>query len=507
MSDTVRINLQPLGTSLDVPRGTPLQDALFPFGVEFPCGGKGRCRGCRIKIVKGSLPPADDHATLSPRQVEAGWRLACRCRADSDLTVELAQWEAAILSDDESFACRPREGLGIAVDLGTTTLVAQLLDLASANVIGVRTALNAQARHGADIMSRIGFAVNDAQQPVLTALIRNQLGAMIRELLEGAGADPRKVVDVAIVGNTVMHHLFCGIGCEPLSHFPFEPVNDGAISFTPRELGWELGGGATVRFLPCLGGFVGSDILAGIIATGLAESPVPVCLIDLGTNGEIVVGWRDRILCCSTAAGPAFEGAKIWMGMRASTGAIAEVKEERGELVCKVLGDTQPRGICGSGLVDAAAVLLTNGRILPGGRFTGKEQSLPIMEPVRISQTDIRELQLAKGAIAAGVRILQDAAGIRRGDIGTVFLAGAFGNYVSTASALRIGLLAFPPEKIVPAGNPALRGAKRELFEDPDGAVRLAARVEHVSLHARHDFQDIFVEEMTFPDGHATERT
>jgi uncharacterized 2Fe-2S/4Fe-4S cluster protein (DUF4445 family) len=298
-----------------------------------------------------------------------------------------------------------------------------------------------------------------------------------------------------------MHHLFCGIDCTPLSHFPFEPTDDGAVNFAPASLGWPLGDGATVRFLPCLGGFVGSDILAGIIATNLHASPAPLCLIDLGTNGEIVVGWRDRLLCCSTAAGPAFEGARIMMGMRASTGAIAEVRNASPGLLCKVLGDGNPRGICGSGLVDAVAVLLDNGTILPGGRFADKSPSVLLMDPVRLSQTDIRELQLAKGAVAAGVRILLQRAGLRFEDIEKVFVAGAFGNYVSTASARRIGLLAFPPEKIFPAGNTALRGAKRELFEAPEDCLRLAERVEHVSLHAHHDFQEIYVEEMTFPSG------
>jgi uncharacterized 2Fe-2S/4Fe-4S cluster protein (DUF4445 family) len=500
MKGTVRVTLQPLGTSIEIPRGTPLQDALFPFGVEFPCGGKGRCRGCRIKIIEGPLPPPADHAsTLSAQQLEAGWRLACRCQADADLTIELAQWEASILSDDESFACTPRQGLGIAIDLGTTTLVAQLLDLSSANVLGVRTALNHQARHGADIMSRIGFAVNEHQHAVLTSMIRDQLGTMIRELCATAGADPGGIVDVVLVGNTVMHHLFCGIDCTPLSRFPFEPTDDGTVNFAPSTLGWRLGDHTTVRFLPCLGGFVGSDILAGIIATNLHASPVPLCLIDLGTNGEIVVGWRDRLLCCSTAAGPAFEGARIMMGMRASTGAIAEVRVESDRLLCKVLGDGNPRGICGSGLVDAVAVLLDNGTILPGGRFADKASSVLLMDPVRLSQTDIRELQLAKGAVAAGVRILLQRAGLQTGDVEKVFVAGAFGNYVSTTSARRIGLLAFPPDKIFPAGNTALRGAKRELFEPPEDCLRLAERVEHVSLHAQQDFQDIYVEEMTFP--------
>jgi len=498
---TVRISLRPLGAEFDVARGSPLQEVLFPYGVEFPCGGRARCKGCRIRVLEGNLPvTAEQERILTRAEIDAGWRLACHCRADGDLTLELAQWEAAILSDESPFSFSPRNGLGIAIDVGTTTLVAQLLDLRTADVLAVTAALNHQAKHGADVMSRIGFAVNERKQDILTGLIRAQTGSMIRDLVHRAKADPGSVTDVVIVGNTVMHHLFCGIDCTPLSRYPFEPVRDGLVSFRAEELGWDTGG--SIRFLPCLGGFVGSDILAGILAVNLHRSDTPLCLIDLGTNGEIVIGSRDGLLCCSTAAGPAFEGARISMGMRAATGAIAEVDVVEGtRLLCKTLGDVRPRGICGSGLVDAAAALLDTGLLRASGRFTSAEGSVMIADPVRLTQTDIRELQLAKGAIASGIRILLGIAGLTQGDIARVYLAGAFGNYVNTSSARRIGLVSFPPGKIVPAGNTALRGAKRALFDGPAAYDALAGSVRHIALDRAPDFQDVYVEEMGFPAG------
>jgi uncharacterized 2Fe-2S/4Fe-4S cluster protein (DUF4445 family) len=297
----------------------------------------------------------------------------------------------------------------------------------------------------------------------------------------------------------VMHHLFCGINVQPLSQYPFQPEEDGLKIFSGAELGWPMTG--EVRFLPCLGGFVGSDILAGVLATALNESEALVGLIDLGTNGEIVIGNRHRMLCASTAAGPAFEGARISMGMRAATGAISEVTWEEGQFHCRVLGNAPPRGLCGSGLVDAVAVGLQTGAIQASGRFAAGS-SLRLLPPVVLSQKDVRELQLAKGAIAAGLRILLQQWGAEPEELTRLYLAGAFGNYISRASARRIGLLQFPPDKVDPAGNTALRGAKLALFGLPaeNGSyTALRRRVQHVSLDEHELFQDIFVEEMAFP--------
>jgi uncharacterized 2Fe-2S/4Fe-4S cluster protein (DUF4445 family) len=491
------LTLSPAGLRLKVAAGTALQDVLFEQGVEFPCGGRGRCKGCRVRLLKGRLEAhGEETKVLTEAEIADGWRLACRHSIDGDLELELAQWEMPILGDRSTFAFTPRTGLGVAIDLGTTTIAAQLLDLKTGNVLGAQTALNAQARHGDDIMSRVEFALR-GRQIELERLIREQLGRMIEHLLASAPPD-QSLARIVLVGNTVMHHLFCGIDVTPLSTHPFEPEHPERVRFSPRQLGWNFDEKAAVEFLPCIGGLVGPDILAGIVATGLYERAGLSALMDLGTNGEVVVGNREKLLCTSTAAGPAFEGARISMGMRAATGAISEVRVIDHAVQCRVIGRGVPRGLCGSGLVDAVAAGLDLGWIEPGGRMT--LGSLPLSGPVALLPTDVRELQLAKGAIAAGLRILTARLGVAPADIGQLHLAGAFGNYVNRVSARRIGLLRMPIERIVPAGNTALLGAKRALFEDAAAWDDLAKRIEHVALNEDLQFQDVFAEEMRFPD-------
>ncbi len=498
---TFRITLRPLQTELTAPRGTSLRDLLFAQGVEFPCGGQGLCRGCRVHVLEGSVEVnAAQRERLSAEELTNGWRLACQCTLEDDLVIELRQWDAAILVDETPFSFHPRPGFGVAVDVGTTTLVTQLLDLTTGRVLAVRTALNAQARFGADVMSRVRFAVAEGGLEELCDIIRLEIGSLIKQLVVAAQVPSTEIHDVTLVGNTVMHHLFCGLDVEPLSRYPFESEHLGLQTLTASELGFP--GSARVRFLPCLGGFVGSDILAGILATNLAERADLNALVDLGTNGEIVIGNRERLLCASTAAGPAFEGARISMGMRASTGAISEVKVKGDELYCRVLGNVPPQGLCGSGLVDAVAVGLDLGRIQPSGRFQNGTGAWELSPPVTLTQADIRELQLAKGAIAAGIRMLLDQLGASPGDVKKLYLAGAFGNYINRTSAERIGLLGIPSRKVEAAGNTALLGAKLALFS-PDGEdgsyAQLRARIEHVPLNADASFQEIFVEEMAFP--------
>ena len=233
----VAITLQPLGRILTVERGAPLEDVLFAQGVEFPCGGRGRCKGCRVRLLAGELPvTSEDERLLSVHELSEGWRLACQATAESDLSLNLAQWETTILADNSTFDFTPRDGLGVAIDLGTTTLVGQLLDLRTGHVLAVRTGLNAQARHGADIMSRIEYAVHRGGQPVLEKLIREQIGGLIGELLTAAPLTPAGLRDVVLVGNTAMHHLFCGLDITPLAAHPFEPEANEVQVFTAKEL-------------------------------------------------------------------------------------------------------------------------------------------------------------------------------------------------------------------------------------------------------------------------------
>ena len=501
--NTHRVTLRPVQTELTAPAGTALRDLLFAQGVEFPCGGQGRCRGCRVHVLEGQVAINDaQRERLSTEELAQGWRLACQCALEDDLVIELRQWDAAILVDETPFEFHPRAGLGVAVDLGTTTLVAQLLDLTTGRVLAVRTALNAQARFGADVMSRVDFGAAKGGERQLRDLIRQQIGSLIEQLVFAAHVSQGEITDVVLVGNTVMHHLFCGLDIEPLSRYPFESEQLGLQTFRAGDLDWKLSREARVRFLPCLGGFVGSDLLAGILATNLSERDELNGLVDLGTNGEIVIGNRQHILCASTAAGPAFEGARISMGMRAATGAISEVKLEDHTINCRVLGNVAPQGLCGSGLVDAVAAGLELGKIQSTGRFASGITSWELAAPVVLTQSDIRELQLAKGAIAAGIRMLLDRFGNSVGELKKLYLAGAFGNYINRASAQRIGLINFPSDKVEAAGNTALLGAKLALFlpEGEDGSfASLRQRTEHVALNADQSFQDTFVEEMGFP--------
>jgi uncharacterized 2Fe-2S/4Fe-4S cluster protein (DUF4445 family) len=494
-SSKVRIELLPIGAVIEVDRGAPLQNLLSSRGMEFPCGGLGTCGGCRVQILEGHAEPSpEERAVLSREDLLDGWRMACYLRAETDLKLRIEQWSMAVLVDDTQLAKTRRQGLGIAIDLGTTTIVAQLLDLTTGKLLGFRTALNPQAVHGADVMSRVRFAFDSSE---LTAVIRNFLGGMIQDVASGR---QQEIVEVVLVGNTVMHHLFCGIDTEPLSHVPFASPNLGEQQFRAEDLDWHLPNSTAIRFLPCIGGFVGSDILAGIIAVGLHTGDRLRALIDLGTNGEISLGNRERILCASTAAGTAFEAGSIKMGMRAATGAISRVLYDRGSMQCDVIGDVEPRGICGSGLVDAVAAGLNAGIIAPRGRYNNGSKEFTLAGTVKLWQADVRELQLAKAAIASGMRILLDHWGATIDDVEEVYLAGAFGNYVRAESAVRIGLLEASAERLVPSGNTALRGAKMLIGESDFPVLNM---IQHIGLASDPNFQERFVDCMAFPEAEA----
>ena len=513
----IAVRLEPAGRDLRVPLGTLLREVLHAEGVEFPCGGVGRCRGCRVRVASGVLDPApEDLRAFTPEQILNGWRLCCRARAQGSLTLDVAQWESVILADDSPYPFEPREGIGIAVDVGTTTLAAQLVDLERGRVLAVQTALNPQARFGADVMSRIDFALNHGKADELREQLRKEIGNLVDRLVRCSRQSPGAIREIVLVGNTVMHHLFCGLDTTPLAHHPYHAIEDGEWSSTAGSLNW-CGDGVgsesmpeetPVRFLPCLGGFVGSDLLSGILATGMHQQEEQTLLVDLGTNGELVLGNRHGWLCASTAAGPAFEGARISCGMRADTGAVCEVNIAHKLLDCRVIGGGRARGICGSGLVDAVAGALDLGWIDPSGRFS-MGSTLPLCPGVTLIQSDLRELQLAKAAIAAGIQVLLKEAGIAVEQLKTVWLAGAFGNYLNRDRARRIGLLPFASETVFAAGNTALRGAKIALGLGPQGAQLLSyirTRTRHVPLNDHAEFMDAFVDSMSFPAASAEKR-
>ncbi|MCP4309743.1 MAG: DUF4445 domain-containing protein [Bacteroidetes bacterium] len=490
----VTVKLVPLGKEVLVATGTSLLDVLHEYGVEFPCGGKGTCGRCKIKLLEGEIETDSFHAQkLEKLRLGADWRLACQSRCNSDISLEVGQFEAIIQADETPFDFTPGSGLGIAFDLGTTTLAGQLIDLSSGRILAVETALNPQNVYGSDLISRLEAALAEGPE-MLSGMIRKAIGKMIVSLCDGITGGVARIV---IVGNTVMQHFFNGSDIRSLSFYPFESKELESKIFNSSELGWSIECGL-IEFYPSIGSFVGSDILAGIEATGMHHQKEFSVLIDLGTNGEIVAGNRDRLLCASTAAGPAFEGAKISSGMLATTGAIASVSSIGASDGIRVIGDVAPRGICGSGLIDAVGVMLEEGLIGGFGEILSGEEQVMVSPPVALTQRDIQEFQLAKAAIAAGVEILLDQLEIKSEQVSRVFIAGAFGKYISVEKVLRTGMLSFPEQIVTQPGNTALMGARMFMFADQDRVLEILRICSHINLESEPRFQDLYVNQMSF---------
>lgn len=489
------IQLHPLGKELKVNDQTPLIDVLHEFGIEFPCGGKGTCGKCKVKLLAGEIAISPQHQQkLKELKLESDWRLACLSQCTEDIVLEVEQFSHFILADETDFEFKPGEGFGVAVDLGTTTLVAQLIDLQSAQVLAVETQLNPQVRYGADLISRIQACL-DGKARQMAFAIRETVGKMILSMLSRHNIDLDKIV---LVGNTAMQRIFCQLDVSPLSQYPFEVDDLGIKQFDPQQLRWGFPCKNQAQFMPSIGSFVGSDILAGIAATELHQNEKFTALIDLGTNGEIVIGNNQQIVCASTAAGPAFEGANISMGMRAITGAISSLELINGQLQATVIGNTAPKGICGSALIDAIALLRQQDKIGMFGEINTGEQSISIAGKVKLTQKDINEFQLAKAAIAAGLEILSRELNISLEKIDQIYIAGGFGSYINLEHVVSTGMIETAPEKIVKMGNTALIGAKMFLYNDQQLSDEILAKTRHISLEGNPDFQDIYVNKMMF---------
>lgn len=489
------IRLHPMGKELQVNDQTPLIDVLHEFGIEFPCGGKGSCGKCRVRLLEGEINKTEVHQQkIKQLGLSSDWRLACFSLCTGDITLEIEQFNYLILADESQFEFSVQEGFGIAVDLGTTTVVAQLVDLSTAKVLAVETMLNPQVKFGADLISRIQSCM-DGNAPEMVRVIRSAIGTMIRLMLKKHRVDLQKVI---LVGNTVMQFIFSNCDVSPLSMYPFYTDNLGIKIFNPEELGWNILVKEKVQFYPSIGSFVGSDILAGIAATGLHLKANYTALIDLGTNGEIVIGNKQRIVCASTAAGPAFEGANISMGMRAVTGAISSLNIVDGKMEASVIGNTSPKGICGSALIDAIAILRRMELIGIFGEINSGDSQISIAGKVSLTQKDMNEFQLAKAAIAAGLTILAQNLSIHLTDIFEVYIAGGFGSYLNLENVVATGMIELPAEKIHKMGNTALIGAKMFLFSDAEIPMEILEKTEHINLESNPGFQDIYVDKMLF---------
>lgn len=403
-----------------------------------------------------------------------------------------------------------------AVDIGTTTLAGYLMDAESGQICAKVSRINPQTDRGADVISRAGYTLKHGTEE-LTRLIREAVSGLVQEAADAAGIRKTQIVLAAVAGNTCMHHLFLGMSVECLVKAPYSAAFRQAAEYRAEEFISGIHPQAVIRILPNLAGFVGADTSACLLAAEFDRREKMTLLIDLGTNGEMVLGNRERRIACSTAAGPAFEGARIVCGMPGADGAIDHVWMEEDRICFSVIGGGEPAGICGSGLMDAAAVLLNAGYLDDSGIFTEqaaekryrfipenkKISGQSAGREVYLSQKDIGELQLAKAAIAAGIRILCRKMGIERSDIEEVLIAGAFGTYMNPASACRIGLL--PEElsdRITVLGNAAGEGARLTAIscQEWKRCSRLAETTEFAELAAENEFSDFFVEELGFPE-------
>lgn len=457
---------------------------------------------------------------IEPRVELAVLRTLGKALRDSDWKV------TAVVVDDVLVAVEPGDTTdrkyGIAFDLGTTTVVATLLDLNTGTPVAVESMLNKQQPFGADVITRISATMMDpGNLDKLQRLAQDTLAELTHSVCTTGGVRPEHVYEVALASNATMAHLVLGIDPEPLGMAPFIMSARLLPEIGASDLGLDLAERARAVVFPAFGAYVGGDITAGLLASGMDRDSRIRLFVDIGTNCEIVLGNRDWLLATAAPAGPAFEGAAIRCGMRAADGAIEVVTMTPDGLELKVIGDVEPRGLCGSGLVDAVTGLVSAGLLDASGRFVpqdaaremapgladrlttvGQERVFMLTEDIYLSQRDVRELQFAKAAIATGWRILLEEAGLAEEDVKQVLLAGSFGSYLSPSSAIRIGLVpAVGVRRVVSAGNVAGEGAKMALLSlrERAGALALLEEVRYVELSDRGDFNDRFVEQLSFP--------
>ena len=525
------ITFKPDGTQISIHAGATLIEAAGQAGIilNSVCGGKGICKKCLVNLE----PDA--------REV-----LACQYHIQSDLTVTIPPssrfFEQKILQHgvDTQIDLRPnvyekyqKKGaankiFGVAVDIGTTTVVAKLTNMTDGRCEATQAALNPQTRYGDDVVSRIAYAQTDEKLAELHQIIIDCVNELIGRLLKKTAIDAKDIYEMCVVGNTTMNHIFLKLPVTQLGRAPYKAFSLDAHDILAAESALQINPAGNIHTVENIAGFVGSDTTAVALATGIDSAEETTLVIDIGTNGELILSTGDKLYAASCAAGPALEGARITCGSRAAEGAIETVVVNEDDIVLDVIGGCTPRSICGSGLIDAVAVMLDLGIVDKTGRFVEPEKlrgklSAGILsriterndqlafclaraanagEPdVILTQKDIRQVQLAKAAIRAGIKLLQKKVRIQDCDIERIYLAGAFGNYIRRESAVRIGLLPdMPAERIRFVGNAASSGAQIILLarQSRDRARELASKIEYIEIAHQPEFQDVFADSMSF---------
>lgn len=496
--------------------GQSVLDALKDNEIYVPayCGGRGVCGKCGIQLLKGSLPPVrEDRQCFDDGQIKDGFRLSCKAYPEEDIEIALLSQKEdnfEILSGGKT--CRTldlekAEDFGIAVDIGTTTIAMELIERASGCAAASFSCINRQRAYGADVISRIQASNNGEGEALRKSIVRD-LSDGFAELLRSSKISPSAVKYITVSANTTMCHLLLGYSCETLGVFPFTPVNIKTTVLPYKTVFDSELLEAEVIVLPGISTYVGADIASGLLALGFDRMEKPSVLIDLGTNGEMAVGCSDRLICTSTAAGPAFEGGNISCGIGSVAGAVCAVQISGDAVYYETIGSREPVGICGTGVLDITAELLKHDLIDETGLLDAPyfEGGLKIADgadgrPITFTQKDIREIQLAKAAVRAGLEVLLKRFGISCEDVDKVYLAGGFGFRLDIDKAVSIGLL---PEafkgKIRVAGNTSLKGAAicaqdREAVKTMEEII---GHCEEISLGSDAQFNEAYMDAMFF---------
>ena len=533
------IRFLPEDVSVPVAAGESILSHAIRAGVPLlsPCGGEKRCGKCRVTVA-GRAEGGDDPGILSGADLLAGVRLACRCRPLArGITVTVppesrpaklsAYLEGRDLAEDEPIlplhaATGGRIPLGVALDLGTSTLAGALIDLVGGRLLGRAAADNPQMSCGEDLISRIVYVEeNEGGFTLLRQLLLSGVEMVITALLRSA-PDDGEIVDVTAAGNTVITHILHGVSPAPIRHPPYRPVIREYPVRTGEEIGSLAAPCAPWRLFPSLGGFVGGDIVAGVLASGMHREESVCLLFDVGTNGEVALGNNEFLMVCSSSAGPAFEGGEVACGMRAYPGAIESVRIDPGTLVAEwtVIGGGRPLGICGSGILDLCAEMFRAGLIDRVGQFVPRAGA-PFAETARgraylvasakqsaagsdicFAAPDVKSVLRTKAALCAAADSLLAAVGLPRDAVERVYIAGGFGNFLDLRSALSLGVFPpFPLERYVPLGNASLAGAigairSRRRWKE---ALALAAAATYHDLSSDAGFMEAFQRALFIP--------
>jgi len=540
------VDFEPFGRRNPTGPTATLLDAAQQAGVGLQaiCGGAGICGSCRVRLMHGELSPLTsvEIEELRPEERTDGYRLACQASPRSDVRVDVPpdsltapqrlQVEAHAEPSGSSGIVVPaddrREGIGLAVDLGTTKVAAYLVDLTSGRTLAMGGIMNPQIAYGEDIISRIAYAGDDpARREGLQLRLQEALGDLVNDLCARIHLTGESIVDAVVVGNTVMHHLFAGLPVHQLGVAPYLPASCQPLTFSAPHPGLAFAPKATVYLPPNIAGYVGGDHVAMLLASDADRTSGTRLLIDIGTNSEVSLLHDGELFTCSCPSGPAFEGAHISAGMRAAQGAIERVRIVDGQVFVATIGNGPPSGICGSGILDAVAemagagvlnhrgalvkgaprVRIRDGRaefVLVAGAPAGAEREIVI------TRRDVNEIQLAKAAVRSGIETLLAVAHITARQLDEVVLAGAFGTYLDVDSAIRIGM--FPPlrlEQFRQIGNAAGLGARQMLVsaERRRTAESLALRARYVELSSDARFTQRFLDAVTIDTGAPTINT